>query len=41
MNNKQEYFIKELLIKLIAKDKKEGYFKKLEQQLKDTNKWNT
>ena len=38
MNNKQEYFIKELLIKLIAKDKKEGYFKKLEQQLKDTNK---
>ena len=41
MNNKQEYFIKELLIKLIAKDKKEGYFKKLEQELKDTNKWNT
>ena len=38
MKNKQEYFIKELIIKLIAKDKKEGYFKKLEQQLKDKNK---
>jgi hypothetical protein len=38
MKNKQEYFIKELLIKLIAKDKKDGYFKKLEQQLRDKNK---
>jgi hypothetical protein len=38
MKNKRDYFKKELIIKLIAKDKKDGYFKKLEQQLRDKNK---
>ena len=41
MKNKRDYFKKELIIKLIAKDKKDGYFKKLEQQLRDKNKWDT